>query len=390
VLDTGSCAYICSNVHALKNKRLLGNGEMQLRVDNGANVAAVVVGDLDLHLPSGFILDLSSVYFVPSISRNIISVSCMDMDGFTFSIKDQCFYFYRDGIFYGSSQVVSSLYILEMDNQVLNINKKRFKSSRESETLIWHHRLGYINERRIKKLQVVGLLGCFDLESIVTCESCLSGKMTNAHFTKKSERSTDLLGLVHSDVCGPMSISARDKSRYFVTFTDDFSRYGYVYLMRHKSESFEKFKEFKAEVENQLGKKIKVFRTDRDGEYLRGEFRGYLKAHGIVPQLTPPWTPQWNGVSERRNKTLLDMVRSMMSKAELSRSFWGFALETVAFMLNHVSSKSVEKTPYELWFERILNVSFIKIWGCEAYVKRLMSDKLSPRFDKCIFVGYSK
>jgi GAG-pre-integrase domain/Integrase core domain len=248
-----------------------------------------------------------------------------------------------------------------MDNQVLNINKKRFKSSRESETLIWHHRLGHINETRIKKLQVVGLLGCFDLESIATCESCLSSKMTKPHFTKKSERSKDLLGLMHSDVCGPMSISARDGSRYFVTFTDDFSKYGYVYLMRHKFESFEKFKEFKAEVENQLGKKIKVFRTERGGEYLRGEFRGYLKAHGIVPQLTPLGTLQWNGVSERKNKTLLDMVRSMMSKAELSRSFWGFTLEAAVFMLNRVPSKFVEKTPYELWFGRILNVSFIKI-----------------------------
>jgi GAG-pre-integrase domain/Integrase core domain len=207
----------------------------------------------------------------------------MDMVGFTFSIKDQCFSFYRDDIFYGSSQVVNGLYVLEMDNQVLNINNKRLKSSCESETLIWYHRLGHINETHIKKLQQVGLLGCFDLESITTCESCLSGKMIKAPFTKKSEKSKDLLGLMHSDVCGPMSISARDGSRYFITFTDDFTRYDYIYLMRHKSESFEKFKEFKTEVENQLVKKIKVFRTDRGGEYLSGKFRGYLKANGIVP-----------------------------------------------------------------------------------------------------------
>jgi transposase InsO family protein len=147
----------------------------------------------------------------------------------------------------------------------------------------------------------------------------------------------------------------------FVTFTDDLSRYGYVYLMRHKSESFDKFKEFKAEVENQLRKKIKIFRTDRDGEYLSGDFREYLKEHGIVPQLTPFGTPQWNGVSERRNRTLLDMISSMMSKAELSRSFWGFALETTAFTLNRLPSKSVQKTPYELWFGRVPSVSFLKI-----------------------------
>jgi hypothetical protein len=89
--------------------------------------------------------------------------------------------------------------------------------------------------------------------------------VTQISFTKKDERSNDLLGLMYSDVCGPISISVRDGSRYFVTFTDNFSRYDYIYFMRHKSESFEKFKEFKAEVENQLGKKIKVFRTDRGG-----------------------------------------------------------------------------------------------------------------------------
>jgi GAG-pre-integrase domain/gag-polypeptide of LTR copia-type/Zinc knuckle len=155
VLDTCSCAHICSNVQALKNKMLLGKGEMQLWVGNGTSVAAVAIGDLDLYLSSGLILELSSVYFVLSISRNIISVSCMDIDGFPFSIKDQYFSFYRDGIFYDSSQVVNDLYVLEMNNQVLNINNKRLKSSRESETLIWHHRLGHINEARIKKLQEV-------------------------------------------------------------------------------------------------------------------------------------------------------------------------------------------------------------------------------------------
>jgi GAG-pre-integrase domain len=168
------------------NKRLFGKGEMQLRVSNVVSVVVVAVGDLDLHLPSGLILELSNVYFIPSISRNIISVSCMDMVDFTFSIKDQCFSFYRDDIFYGSSQVVNDLCVLEIDNQVLNINNKRLKSSRESETLIWHHRLGHINEAHIKKLQEVGLLGCFDLESIAICESCLSGKMIKTPFTKKS------------------------------------------------------------------------------------------------------------------------------------------------------------------------------------------------------------
>ncbi|KAL4319558.1 hypothetical protein GQ457_18G012180 [Hibiscus cannabinus] len=124
-------------------------------------------------------------------------------------------------------------------------------------------------------------------------------------------------------------------------------RYGYKYLMPHKSEALEKFKEFKNEVQNQHGKSIKALRSDRGGEYLSQNFDELLKECGIVSQLTPPGTPQWNGVSERRNRTLLDMVRSMMSHIDLPTSFWGYALETAAFTLNRVPSKSVQKTPHE-------------------------------------------
>ena len=108
------------------------------------------------------------------------------------------------------------------------------------------------------------------------------------------------------------------------------------------------------------------------------EFDDHLKSQSTVPQLTPPGTPQRNGVSERRNRNLLDMVRSMMSKSDLPLSFWGYALETAAFTLNRLPSKSVDKTPYEIWTVKSHSLSFLKIWGCEAYVKRLQSDKPHP------------
>ena len=128
--------------------------------------------------------------------------------------------------------------------------------------------------------------------------------------------------------------------------------------MKHKSETFEKFKEFQSEVENQRDRKIKFLRSDRGGEYLSHEFGMHLRKCGIVSQLTPPGTPQRNGVSERRNRTLLDMVRSMMSLTDLPLSFWGYALETAAFTLNRAPSKSVETTPYEFGLGRNLSCRF--------------------------------
>jgi hypothetical protein len=120
------------------------------------------------------------------------------------------------------------------------------------------------------------------------------------------------------------------------------------------------------------------------------DFLTYLKASGIVSQLRPPGTPQRNGVSKRRNQTLLDMVRSMMSLTDLPLSFWGYALETAAFTLNRAPSKSVETTPYELWFGAKPKLSFLKVWGCEAYVKKFMPDKPEPKAEKCVFIGYPK
>ena len=120
------------------------------------------------------------------------------------------------------------------------------------------------------------------------------------------------------------------------------------------------------------------------------EFALHLKQCGIVSQLTPLGTPQCNGVSERRNRTLLDMVRSMMSLTDLRLSFWGYSLETAAFTLNRVPSKSVETTPYEVWFSKKPKLSFLKVWGCDAYVKKFQHDELKPKLEKCIFIEYPK
>src|SRR4051812_10531628 len=104
----------------------------------------------------------------------------------------------------------------------------------------------------------------------------------------------------------------------------------------------------------------------------------------------PPGTPQHNGVSGCRNRTLLDMVRSMMSLIDLPLSFRGYALETTAFMLNRAPSKSVETTPYALWFGKKPKLSFLKVWGCDAYVKKFQPEKLEPKSEKCVFIGYPK
>ena len=121
---------------------------------------------------------------------------------------------------------------------------------------------------------------------------------------------------------------------------------------------------------------------------MSGEFTDYLKENGILAQYTPPGTPQHNGVSERRNRTLLDMVRSMLSFTDLPYFLWGYALLTSAHLLNKIPSKAVPTTPYEIWTGRKPNLNYVKVWGCPAYVRMAQHNKLMPRGQKFRFVGY--
>ena len=135
--------------------------------------------------------------------------------------------------------------------------------------------------------------------------------------------------------------------------------------MCNKFEAFEKFQEYKVEEEKQLGVHIKQLRSDRGGEYLFGEFKSYLAKDGIISQLSSPRMPHQNRVSERRNKTLLDMVMSMLSYSSL---FWGYALETTIYTLRLVPSKSVSKTPTKLWKAWKPSFNHIRIWGASTHV----------------------
>ncbi|GJZ55854.1 putative reverse transcriptase domain-containing protein [Tanacetum coccineum] len=146
-----------------------------------------------------------------------------------------------------------------------------------------HRRLGHINKKCMDMLQREGLLQPTYNESHEKCKSCISGKMARKHFPYQVERAKDLLGLIHTDVCGPFRVVSREGANYFITFTNDFSHYGFVYLMKHKHDVFETFKVFQNELENLLGKKIKTIRSDQGGEYLSHEFVNHMKSCGIAP-----------------------------------------------------------------------------------------------------------
>ncbi|GKF01926.1 retrotransposon protein, putative, ty1-copia subclass, partial [Tanacetum coccineum] len=226
-------------------------------------------------------------HYAPSITRGVVSVHRLVENGIV-----QCFTNFgisvsKNNVHYFNVIPNNSIYEIDMhnlvpnNNSVYNVSTKRAKHNLDS-TYLLHCRLAHISKKRIEKLQQEGLLKSKDDELFDQCVSCLSGKMTRKSIPHHPERATGLLRIIHTDVCGPFRHVSKQGASYFITFTDDYSHYGYVYLLKHKHEVFELFKVFKNEVENQLGKAIKALRSDQGGEYISQEFKDYLKACGIV------------------------------------------------------------------------------------------------------------
>jgi len=198
-----------------------------------------------------------------------------------------------------------------------------------------------------------GAIGPLDYSDLGVCTDCIKGKQTNIRKVG-ARRSSGVLDLVYTDICGPFLKASWNDHKYFITFTDDYSRYEYLYLIYEKSQSLDMFKIYKPEVKNQQNRKIKAVRFDRGGEYYGrcdgsgrcpGPFANFLEECGIVAQYTMSRTPHQNGVAERRNRTLKDMVRSMIAHTTLSESLWSETLKTAVYLLNRVPSKTVIKIP---------------------------------------------
>ena len=166
------------------------------------------------------------------------------------------------------------------------------------------------------KLAREGLLDPLAKVDLPICEPCLARKACRKPFGK-AVKATQLVELIHSNICGPMNVKACHGASYFLTFIDDYMRYGYILLIAHRYEALDCFKRFVAEVENRHEKSLKALRTNRGREYLSNQFKDLCEEKGIRRQLTISNTSQQNGVAERRNRTLLDMVRSMMAQANL-------------------------------------------------------------------------
>jgi hypothetical protein len=287
--------------------------------------------------------------------------------------------------------------LILMGNSSIFLEKKnegdKTNTVLEKKTMLWHQRLGHIGEKGLRTLHskgmIEGMSNCtldFDF-----CENCIYGKHNRVRFPYGATREKGILELIHIDVFGPVLVPSLGKSMYYVSFIDYFSRNTWIYFLRKKSEVFDKFKEFKALVENQTKKKIKVLRTDNGGEFCGNEFEEFYKKCGIARQKTTPYTPQQNGVAGRMNKTLMEKERSFLSGVELGQELWAEVVSTTCYLVNRSPSSALDDTtPHELWSGNKPSLQHLRVFGCDVYVHvpKENRSKRDNKAKKCIFIGY--
>ena len=262
---------------------------------------------------------------------------------------------------------------------------------------LWHDRMGHLNWDAIKSINVKNpsLLGVKLDDSdppFGTCPGCAAGKAKRRIFKSsgsRSTRSTEPIERIHADLSGPMEVNSIGGHRYTCVFTCDHTSHVWVYTIKSKDQTLSVFKRFVVMIEKLTGLKIKFFHSDRGGEFMSNEFTLFLEEQGIVRETTAPGTPQQNGVAERMNQTLHGGARALIYHAGMAMGFWGEAIAIAAHVINRAPRKRLGwRTPYELMFGRVPDVSYFRTFGCRAWVYNDKGKKWDPKSKPMIFVGY--
>src|SRR5215469_12690134 len=343
-------------------------------------------------------LEFQRVLHVPDLKSNLLSILFLTaLKGFRVEIVNKAMLFYRNGDCLFTATVNSNNTAL-LDGITLPMTEYADLASTSTcpmDTSLWHRRFGHLNIADVKQLISRNLVLGMDVNAKHAfdpiCEPCLNGKQTR-HINKvATTHHSEPLALIHSDVHGPLKVQTPEGYKYWVTFIDDASRYCSIALIKHKSDVFTAFKQFKAVTENQLGYKVKMLRDDKGGEYMSQEFDKYLANAGISRQHTVRNSPHQNGVAERFNRTLAQNTISMMSDAKLPLSFWGYTVLTAVYLRNRSPTSALDgKVPYTCFTGKVPDVSHLRVFGCTVYVhvQKDQRSNLGAHTQKCVFIGY--
>ncbi|KAJ0500497.1 putative RNA-directed DNA polymerase [Helianthus annuus] len=387
-LDNGASNHMTglNEVFAELDEKITG----QVRFGDGSKVEIKGRGTILFNCKNGDQFILPNVYYIPALHSNVISLGQMTEDGYNVGMRQNYLRMYdaKGRLVMKVERSANRLYkILLTPGKPICL-----AMNLDQEEWVWHARMGHANFGVLQSMarkEMVDGMPYIDHPSKV-CEGCLIGKQVRQSFPAESTwRAKEPLQLIHADLCGPITPCSKGGNKYFFLLVDDYSRFMWVYLLKSKDEALMRFKKFKAKVEKESSFRIKMLRTDRGGEFNSHKFSEFCSEAGIRRQLTAPYTPQQNGVVERRNRTIVEMTRTILKSMKVPDELWAEAVRHSVFLLNRIGTKSVRnRTPYEAWKSSKPTLEHVRIFGCVAYVKKLNEiTKLSDRSEPMVHLG---
>ena len=318
-LDSGASEHFSPHRHLFETFKELSD-PCEITTAEGTTVMGTGIGNITLTAVTNDginTLHLNNVIYAPKMDANLLStITLYDRDYEISMNPKKGVEILKDGTIVANAVREGRLFKL----RILSGSQARTATTAESIRL-WHHRLVHLGEDNVRKLEKMADGIKLDKDtSVGVCSFCLEGRQTHQPSHEPSDKVNEPLNLIHSDTSGQISPTSTGGANYYATFTDDATKMSYIAPMETKlaAEMLEKFKEFKAEVENQLGRKIKRLRTDGGGEYKKA-FGKYLKEQGIVHEKTVPYSPDQNGVSERVNRMIMDRARAILAETGLPK-----------------------------------------------------------------------
>ena len=393
-IDSGATSHMCGDRNFFvkldelkKSHVILADGQKLTSAGVGEGVLQNIIED-----GRNQQIKLLDVLYVPELKGNLISVKKLTDKGFEVHFKDDQCHIMKDGKILIRANEDKGLYYLQLIQTAL----KTVEVNEAKCIHFWHNRFGHRDPNAIRILEKNKIAEGIDIKPcdvFGVCECCIKAKMSRKSVPKKSEsRASEILELIHTDVCGPMQTTTPSGNRYFMTMIDDHSKFTKVYLLKNKSEVPNKIKEYVKYVQTKFRITPKKIRSDRGGEYTGEELKNFFKAEGIQMELTTPYTPQQNGCAERKNRYLVEMARSMLIDSDLPKKYWGEAVVTANHMQNRLPVTGNEVTPYESWNKRKPNLQYVKQFGCIAYaaIPPERRQKLDNKAKQLVFVGYEE
>ncbi|XP_031745067.1 uncharacterized protein LOC116405245 [Cucumis sativus] len=261
----------------------------------------------------------------------------------------------------------------------------------DSDTYQWHLRLGHASSEKLRHLISVNNLTNLTKFVPFNCLNCKLAKQPALSFSQSISNCDKPFDLVHSDIWGPAPITTVHGYRYYVLFIDDYSRFTWIYFLKHRSELSRTYIEFANMIRTQFSSPIKILRTDNALEYKDSILLSFLSQQGTIVQRSCPHTSQQNGRAERKHRHILDSVRALLLSASCPEKFWGEAALTSVYTINRLPSSVLQNTsPFEKLYGISPDYSKLKVFGsaCFVLLHPHEHNKLEPRARLCCFLGY--